>query len=262
MCVVGTHVGDQDNGCTVSSSPATASGISFDSYTHFPVDSGSEMPGSAVPQAAPASPAFADPSTQGSGWRGGREALSSSRTGLALVPFTHLAHPRRLGKGAFGDVDLMEYVGRGLMVAVKCNGTACADTAAIDNERRLYDRLVLDPHENILTVYGICNDAPDGKVRLVMKFCEKGCLSDYLAGTAKHEVRGVWCVVCGVWCVVCGAWCVVRGVLLCGVLLCGVLLCGVLVRGAWCVVRGAWCVVRGAWCVVLGEWCVLIGECW
>ena len=46
--------------------------------------------------------------------------------GLALVPHTHLTHPRRLGKGAFGDVDLVEYEERGLTVAVKCNGTACA----------------------------------------------------------------------------------------------------------------------------------------
>ncbi len=104
------------------------------------------------------------------------------------MPHAHLTHPRRLGKGAFGDVDLAEYVERGLTVAVKCNGTNCADVAAIDNERRLYDKLLLHPHENILTVYGICTDAPDGKVRLVMKYCEKGSLDDYLTGTAKHEV--------------------------------------------------------------------------
>ncbi len=106
-----------------------------------------------------------------------------------LHPHTHLTCPRRLGKGAFGDVDLVEYVERGLTVAVKCNGTNCADTAAIDNERRLYDKLLLHPHDNILPVYGICVDAPDGKVRLVMKYCEKGSLDDYLTGTAKHEVR-------------------------------------------------------------------------
>ena len=73
-------------------------------------------------------------------------------------------------------------------VAVKCNGTTCADAAAIDNERRLYDKLLLHPHENILTVYGICTDALDGKVRLVMRFCEKGSLDDFLAGTAKRKV--------------------------------------------------------------------------
>ena len=104
------------------------------------------------------------------------------------MPHAHLTHPRRLGKGAFGDVDLAEYLERGLTVAVKCNGTTCADAAAIDNERRLYDKLLLHPHDNILPVYGICTDAPDGKVRLVMRFCEKGSLDDYLIGTAKHEV--------------------------------------------------------------------------
>ncbi len=104
------------------------------------------------------------------------------------MPHAHLTHPRRLGKGAFGDVDLAEYMERGLTVAVKCNGTNCADAAAIDNERRLYDKLLLHPHDNILPVYGICTDAPDGKVRLVMKYCEKGSLDDYLTGTAKHEV--------------------------------------------------------------------------
>ena len=115
----------------------------------------------------------------------------AATVGLALVPHAHLTHPRRLGKGAFGDVDLAEYLERGLTVAVKCNGTACADAAAIDNERRLYDKLLLHPHDNILPVYGICTDAPDGKVRLIMKFCEKGSLDAYLTGTATHEVRFV-----------------------------------------------------------------------
>jgi hypothetical protein len=83
----------------------------------------------------------------------------------------------------------MDYVERGLTVAVKCNGAACGDTATIDNERQLYDKLLLHPHENILTVYGMCSDAPDGKVRLVMKYCVKGSLDDYLTGTVKAQVR-------------------------------------------------------------------------
>jgi serine/threonine protein kinase len=108
------------------------------------------------------------------------------------VPHARLTHPRRLGKGAFGDVDLAEYV---LTVAVKCSGTTCADAAAIGNERRLYDKLLLHPHDNILPVFGICTDAPDGKVRLVMKYCEKGSLDDYLTATARLEVCfvGVLC---------------------------------------------------------------------
>ena len=113
------------------------------------------------------------------------------------MPHAHLTHLRRLGKGAFGDVDLAEYAERGLTVAVKCNGTNSADVAAIDNEWRLYDKLLLHPHDNILPVYGICTDALDGKVRLVMKYCEKGSLDNFLTGTAKHEV----CSMCSMCCV-------------------------------------------------------------
>jgi hypothetical protein len=58
-------------------------------------------------------------------------------------------------------------------------------SAAIDNERRLYELLSANQHDHILPVYGICTDAPDGKVRLVMKYSAKGSLSDYLTGTAK-----------------------------------------------------------------------------
>ena len=107
---------------------------------------------------------------------------------LPLVPWTALAHLRNLGKGAFGDVALMDWSARGLTVAVKCNGTDCVDGAAIDNERRLYELLLTNPHDHILPVYGICTDAPDGKVRLVMKYSAKGSLSHYLTGTAKPEV--------------------------------------------------------------------------
>ena len=116
---------------------------------------------------------------------------------LPLVPWTALAHLRNLGKGAFGDVALMDWSARGLTVAVKCNGTDCVDGAAIDNERRLYELLKDNQHDHILPVYGICTDAPDGKVRLVMKYSAKGSLDKYLTGTAKPEVgasvEGGWC---------------------------------------------------------------------
>jgi hypothetical protein len=107
---------------------------------------------------------------------------------LPVIAHAGLQRSRHLGKGAFGDVYVAQWAHHGLMVAVKCNGTVCADVAAIDNERRLYERLLVNPHDNILPVYGICTDAPDGKVRIVMRFCEKGSLDDYLLGTARHEV--------------------------------------------------------------------------
>ena len=117
---------------------------------------------------------------------------------LHIVPWTHLTPRRPLGAGAFGDVALMYWTARGLRVAVKCNGTTCVDGAAIDNERRLYELLLINPHDHILPVYGICTDAPDGRVRLVMKYCEKGSLDSYLVETARREVRVV-CVWVWVW---------------------------------------------------------------
>ena len=65
-------------------------------------------------------------------------------------------------------------------VAVKVNGVKCANTAAIDNERKLLELLLCHPHKNILVVYGIVTDAPDGSVRLVMAYCPGGSLDSYL----------------------------------------------------------------------------------
>ncbi len=108
------------------------------------------------------------------------------------------------------------------------NNLDCRDTAAIDRERgmcvhnsvksrgtvgcphtagcvlcavevlahpcrcvRRYDLLLERPHRNILTVYGICIDAPDGKLRLVMEYCEEGSVFDLLL-RARVEVSRVW----------------------------------------------------------------------
>ena len=65
-------------------------------------------------------------------------------------------------------------------VAVKGNGVSCINTAAIDNERKLLELLLQHPHRNILVVYGIVTDAPDGRVRLVMAHCAGGGLDSYL----------------------------------------------------------------------------------
>ena len=111
---------------------------------------------------------------------------------LPLIPHASLK-ARSLGpSGAFGDLEFMEWLAKGITVAVKRNGTECVDTAAIDNERSLYEKLMANPHDHVLPVYGICTDAPDGKVRLVMKLCEKGSLDALLRGHAAPEV-GVLC---------------------------------------------------------------------
>ena len=107
---------------------------------------------------------------------------------LPFVPHSSLLLRTLGGSGAFGELEFMEWLAKGIMVAVKRNGTNCVDAAAIDNERRLYEQLLLNPHDHILPVYGICTDAPDGKVRLVMKFCERGSLDVLLRDHARPLV--------------------------------------------------------------------------
>jgi hypothetical protein len=70
-------------------------------------------------------------------------------------------------------------------VAVKANGVDCANVDAIDNERRLLEVLLIKPHKHVVTVYGICTDAPDGGVRLVMDYCACGSLD----GMLRSKVR-------------------------------------------------------------------------
>jgi hypothetical protein len=38
---------------------------------------------------------------------------------------------------------------------------------------RSFEALCPYPHKNIVTVYGICTDAPDGQLRIVMELCVK-----------------------------------------------------------------------------------------
>jgi serine/threonine protein kinase len=73
-----------------------------------------------------------------------------------------------------------------VVVAVKANGVACADTAAIDNELRLLALLQRFPHRNVIRMFGVCRDAPAGQgVLVVMEYCGGGSLDGYL-----RRVRG------------------------------------------------------------------------
>ena len=105
---------------------------------------------------------------------------------LQVVPWSQLRHVKSLGEGHFGAVDLMEWAERGLQVAVKRNGTEDGDVTALNNERALYERLLVHPHDNVLPVYGVCTDAPGGGVRLIVRHCPGGSLSEWLVG---QEVR-------------------------------------------------------------------------
>jgi hypothetical protein len=108
---------------------------------------------------------------------------------LPLIPITTLRREGSCGVGAFGEVYRAFWSGGRTRVAVKANGLACTDTAAIENERALYELLLVNPHPSVLPVYGICTDAPDGRLRLVMRVCEKGSLFSLLV-EQRWEVRG------------------------------------------------------------------------
>ena len=101
-----------------------------------------------------------------------------------------LQNRRVLGKGSFGEVCLSWWEGGHMEVAVKANGVQCVNASAIDNERKLLELLFQHPHRNILVVYGIVTDAPDGCVRLVMSYCAGGSLDTYLGRI--RESAEVW----------------------------------------------------------------------
>ena len=99
---------------------------------------------------------------------------------LPRIPLAALEDHQVVGAGSFGEVCLSWWEGGHMDVAVKANGVSCMNVAAIDNERKLLELLLQHPHRNILVVYGIVTDAPDGKVRLVMAYCHGGSLDSYL----------------------------------------------------------------------------------
>ena len=99
---------------------------------------------------------------------------------LPQIPFATLEKRQVLGTGSFGEVCLSWWESGHVDVAVKVNGVSCVNVAAIDNERKLLERMLQHPHKNILVVYGIVTDAPDGNVRLVMAHCSGGSLDGYL----------------------------------------------------------------------------------
>ncbi len=164
-----------------------------------PLTSSSSSSSSAPSTSTPATtaPATAATTTNAAAGAGGAVSTSASAStsvsvsagSIPFVPFADLKFVRSLGNGAFGDVYAAIWRGD-TKVAVKANGVACADRTAIDNERQLLEVLARFPHTNVVTVYGMCVDAPDGLLRIVMQHCEPGNLTSFLSGF--REVR--WAV--------------------------------------------------------------------
>jgi hypothetical protein len=109
---------------------------------------------------------------------GGGSAAADGGGHLAYIPFVKLSKVKRLGSGAFGDV--WHYTWAGTDAAVKLSGVSAGDREALAREIALYEVLLKNPHPGVVQVLGVCVDAPDGQVRLVMRLCAKGSLESML----------------------------------------------------------------------------------
>ncbi len=82
----------------------------------------------------------------------------------------HIAH------GGFSVIQKATYLSG--VVAVKIAKPGLANSEALRREIELYDRI--GRQSNIATVLGVCVDAPDGRVRQVMKFCVLGSVDQWI----------------------------------------------------------------------------------
>ncbi len=61
--------------------------------------------------------------------------------------------------------------------------------------------MAIRPAQNVVTLFGVCDDALDGKLRIVMELCTHGSLRDYVKGLLPSQVCGFPCVYVFGWCV-------------------------------------------------------------
>jgi hypothetical protein len=123
----------------------------------------------------------------GPGTPGGAGTPVSAAPELAVILFSDLVLVRKLGAGAFGEVEHRKW--RGTNVAVKRNGMDAGDKEALAREINLNRALLVRPHPHVVQVLGVCTDAPDGMVRMVMRMCAKGTVYDQLI-RARLKVSG------------------------------------------------------------------------
>ncbi len=54
--------------------------------------------------------------------------------------------------------------------------------------------MAIRPAQNVIQLFGVCDDALDGKLRIVMELCTHGSLRNYVKSLSASEVRDVSCI--------------------------------------------------------------------
>jgi serine/threonine protein kinase len=85
---------------------------------------------------------------------------------MPVIPFAELKQAQRLGAGHFGEVFQARWRSHA-SVAVKQSNVRCSDGAAIATERRRLE--AIPQHAHVVRVYGICIDAPERGLCIVME---------------------------------------------------------------------------------------------
>jgi hypothetical protein len=85
---------------------------------------------------------------------------------MPVIPFAELKQVQRLGAGHFGEVSQARWRSHA-RVAVKQSNVRCSDGAAIATERRRLE--AIPQHAHVVRVYGICVDAPERGLCIVME---------------------------------------------------------------------------------------------
>ncbi len=134
---------------------------------------------------------WACPGDHCNGTEGSDQSRHRNDSTLATIPYRDLTarggDAEAIGRGAAGTVFAALWRGDTAVAVKKRRGVSSSDAAAVDNERRLLQTLARLPHANVVTVFGLCVDAPDGDLRIVMELCEWGSLEDFL-----RTPRQVW----------------------------------------------------------------------
>jgi hypothetical protein len=120
------------------------------------------------------------------------------QTTLSNIPYRDLLFDSSvaIGEGAVGSVYKATH--RSVTVAVKVTSDYTVDVGSLRREVELYD--LIGRQENVATLFGVCTDAPDGRLRLVMEYCELGSLDTWLAsvlrpGSADEKVSCIELIV-------------------------------------------------------------------